>query len=110
MLLPVTLKGERFLALLDTGSTHNFLQGATMQHLGLSPVGDEHLRITVTNNDCLGFQGITHNVPLRIGHEDFTITCVGLDLSGFDFFIGFDFHRTLGPILWDYTALTLALW
>jgi predicted aspartyl protease len=36
MLLPVTVKGERLLALLDTGSTHNFLQGATMRRLGLT--------------------------------------------------------------------------
>jgi hypothetical protein len=39
MLLPVMVKGERFLALLDTGSTHNFLQGATMRRLGLTPTG-----------------------------------------------------------------------
>ena len=33
MLLPMTINGERFLALLDTGSTHNFLPGATMRRL-----------------------------------------------------------------------------
>ena len=27
MLLPVAIQGERLLALLDTGCTHNFLQG-----------------------------------------------------------------------------------
>lgn len=31
----VTINGERLLAHLDTGSTHSFLQGATMQHLDL---------------------------------------------------------------------------
>jgi len=35
MLLPVVIKGERFLALLDTGSTHNFVSGETMRRLGL---------------------------------------------------------------------------
>ena len=30
MLLPVTIHGERLVALLDTGSTHNFLPEATM--------------------------------------------------------------------------------
>jgi hypothetical protein len=36
-LLLVMVKWERLLALLDTGSTHNFLQGATMHRLGLAP-------------------------------------------------------------------------
>jgi hypothetical protein len=29
MVIYVTINGERLLALLDTGSTHNFIQGAT---------------------------------------------------------------------------------
>lgn len=110
MLLPVTLKGECFLALLDTGSTHNFLQGVAMRRLGLSRAGGENLRVTVANGDRLACEGIARDVPLRIGTVDITITCVGLDLVGFDFIIGFDFLRTLGPILWDCKALTLAFW
>ena len=35
MLLPVTIHGERLVALLDTGSTHNFLPEATMRRLAL---------------------------------------------------------------------------
>ncbi|KAM3333061.1 hypothetical protein ACQJBY_028274 [Aegilops geniculata] len=40
MLLPV-IHGERLVALLDTGSTHNFLPKATMRHLALQPTGRE---------------------------------------------------------------------
>jgi hypothetical protein len=49
-------------------------------------------------------------VPIRIYDEDFAMTCVGLNLGGFDFIIGFDFIRTLGPILWDCEVLTLLFW
>ena len=35
MLLPVMIHGERLVALLDTGSTHNFLTEATMRRLAL---------------------------------------------------------------------------
>jgi predicted aspartyl protease len=108
MLLPVFIKGERFLALLDTGSTHNFVQGAAMRRLGLSPTGGEKLRVTVANGDRLACEGIARDVPIRIGEEDFSITCVGLNLGAFDFIIGFDFLRTLGPMLWDCDALTLS--
>ena len=108
MLLPIVIKGERFLALLDTGSTHNFVSGETMRRLGLVPAGGERLRITVANGDRMPCEGIARNVPIRIYDEDFAITCVGLNLGGFDFIMGFDFIRTLGPILWDCEALTLS--
>ncbi|XP_047057505.1 protein transport protein SEC31-like [Lolium rigidum] len=35
MLLPITIQGEPLVALLDTGSTHNFLPAATMRRLAL---------------------------------------------------------------------------
>ena len=41
MLLPVTIKGERLLTLLDTGSTHTFLQGVAIRRLGLAPQGGD---------------------------------------------------------------------
>jgi hypothetical protein len=110
MLLPVTMKGERCLALLDTGSTHNFVAGETMRRLDLVPASGDYLRITVANGDRMPCEGIARNMPIRIYDEDFTITCVGLNLGGFDFIIGFDFIRTLGPILWDCEALTLSFW
>ncbi|XP_066384555.1 uncharacterized protein [Miscanthus floridulus] len=110
MLLPVMVKGERLLALLDTGSTHNFLHGTTMRHLGLAPTGSEQLRVTVANGDRLPSEGIAHHVPIRIGSESFSITCVGLDLGCFDFILGVDYLRTLGPILWDFEAMMLSFW
>ena len=102
MLLLVTLHGERLVALLDTGSTHNFLPAATMRRLGLEPTGGDHLRVTVANGDRLHCHGMAQHVPLSIGDEHFTITCAGID-----FIIGVDFLRTLGPILWNFTALTM---
>jgi hypothetical protein len=34
MVVSTTIQGQRLLALLDTGSTHNFIQGAALQKLG----------------------------------------------------------------------------
>jgi hypothetical protein len=41
MVINVTIKGECLLALLDTGSTNNFIQGATLQCLGLTVSGGD---------------------------------------------------------------------
>ena len=107
MLLPVMINGERLVALLDTGSTHNFLAEATMRRLALQPTGGEQLRVTVANGDRLRCHGIAQNVPITIGDEHFTISCAGIDLGSFDFILGVDFLRMLGPILWDFDDLCM---
>jgi hypothetical protein len=85
MPLPVTINGERLLALMDTGSTHNFLNSDMMSRLGLAMAGGEHLRVTVSNDDRLPCAGITRDVPVIINAESFSITCVGMRLGCFDF-------------------------
>ena len=70
-----------------------------MRRLALHSTGGEQLRVTVANGDRLPCQGIDRQVPITIGGEHFTITCVGIDLGCFDFILGIGFLRTLGPIL-----------
>jgi hypothetical protein len=110
MLLPVTINGERLTALVDTGSTHNFLSGAAMRRLALPPSGTDTLSVTVANGDRLACQGVARQVPILIGDEHFSIDCVGIDLGYYDFILGVDFLSTLGPILWDFDALSLIFW
>jgi hypothetical protein len=110
MLLPVMINGERLLALLDTASTHNFLPVSTMRRLALQPTGGEPLRVTVGNGNRLHSHGIARQVPISVGNEHFTITCVGIDLGYFDFILGVDFLQTLGPILWDFDTMSMVFW
>jgi hypothetical protein len=107
MLLPVKILGERLVALLDTGSMHNFLPAATMRRLALQPTGGDHLRVTVADDDRLRCHVLAQHVPITISDEHFTITCAGIDLGCFDFILGVEFLRTLGPILWDFDTLTM---
>ena len=81
-----------------------------MRRLALQPTGGEQLRVTVANGDRLRCHGLARNVPITIGDEHFTITCAGIDLGCFDFILGVDFLRTLGPILWDFNAMTIVYW
>ncbi|KAK1630882.1 hypothetical protein QYE76_005197 [Lolium multiflorum] len=110
MLLPVTIKGERLTALVDTGSTHNFLSNTAMRRLALQPAGSEKYSVTVANGDRLTCQGVARQVPVLVGDEPFSIDCVGIDLGCYDFILGVDFLSTLGPILWDVDVLSLIFW
>jgi hypothetical protein len=49
-------------------------------------------------------------VPITIGDEHFSVDCVGINLGCYDFILGIDFLSTLGPILWDFDALSLIFW
>jgi hypothetical protein len=46
-------------------------------------------------------EGVARDVALAIGMEEFTISCFGINLGGFDLILGVEYLRTLGPILWD---------
>ncbi|KAK1679834.1 hypothetical protein QYE76_040682 [Lolium multiflorum] len=94
-------------ALVDTGSTHNFLSNTAMRRLALQPAGSEKYSVTVANGDRLTCQGVARQVPVLVGDEPFSIACVGIDLGCYDFILGLDFLSTLGPILWDLDVLTL---
>jgi hypothetical protein len=108
MVVSTTIQGQRLLALLDTGSTHNFIQGAAMRKLGLATAAGDQLRVTVANGDRLRCVGVARDVPVMIVGERYHITCVGIDLGCFDFILGVDFLHTLGPITWDFDAQTIA--
>ncbi|KAK1685661.1 hypothetical protein QYE76_046509 [Lolium multiflorum] len=60
---PVTINGERLTALVDTGSTHNFLSNTAMHRLALQPVGSEKYSVTFANGDRLMCQAWRDRFP-----------------------------------------------
>lgn len=36
--------------------------------------------------------------------------CVVLDCGRFDFILGVDYLRTLGPTMWDFVAMEMSFW
>jgi hypothetical protein len=99
MHLHVYVHGHCLLALLDSGSTHNFIDVGLMCPLRLSTTPHPTMRILVANGDRVPCEGVARDVTLAIGTEEFSINCYDIDLGGFDVILGIDFLRTLGPIL-----------
>ncbi|WVZ83439.1 hypothetical protein U9M48_030585 [Paspalum notatum var. saurae] len=99
MLLPMHMHRHRLVALLDLGSTSNFLSTDLLRSLWLSIDPCPMLRVLVANGDRVPCQGVARNVALTIDTEGFTIGCYGIELGEFDLILGVDFLRTLGPIL-----------
>ena len=51
-------------ALLDSGSTHNFINTAAATRVGLQFADSEGAHVVVANGDCVACSGLTSNVPL----------------------------------------------
>jgi len=107
MQVPVYIHGHCLTALLDSGSTHNFIHAELMSRIGLA-TSRANLRVTVANGDRVPCGVEARNVAMQIGQEDFTISCFGIDLDGLDLVLGVDILQTLGPILWDFEDLCMA--
>ncbi|KAG8088549.1 hypothetical protein GUJ93_ZPchr0010g7214 [Zizania palustris] len=57
------------------------------------------MRMAMANGNRVPCKGVTHGINICIHDEDFVISCLSIDLGGFDVVLGVKFLRTLGPIL-----------
>lgn len=94
--------------LVDGGSTHNFVQDRVAKFLGLpsSPV-DSPLKVLVGSGEHLVCSCKCSQVPLLIQGNSFTVDFYILPLGGAEVVLGVPWLVALGPILMDYSKLTL---
>jgi hypothetical protein len=73
--LCVFIQGHTFLALIDSGSSHNFICDEVAQHLciPLHPVRDG-LNVIVANGDKLSCQGFCSALNIPLGMEPFNLS------------------------------------
>ena len=95
--LYVHVHGHHLFTLLDSGSTHNFINVGVIRHLQLVTSDSANMRVTVANGESVACEGVARNITLSIDREDFSISCYGIDLGVFNLVLGIDFLRTLGP-------------
>lgn len=110
MRLQVKIGESTLTALVDTGSTHTFIRDSVAAQLGLALSPRPGLLVKVANGDCIACPGVCSNTSLSIGDDRFMVDCYSLPLGAFDIVLGVSWLRTLGPILWDFSHLTMSLW
>lgn len=66
--------------------------------------------VVVANGEHITIVGICERQSVTIGHEKFTLNCFAISLGGFDLMLGVHWLRSLGPILWNFEALTMTFW
>jgi hypothetical protein len=90
--LRVVIGTHTFIALLDTGSTHSFIDSNALDALGLQPETRPGLRVMVANGDKLASAGLCRSIPspsmvatsaLTVLHFHLVASTLSLALTGF---------------------------
>jgi hypothetical protein len=110
MQLRVYIGNHEPTALLNSGSTHNFVSTAATRCIGLYFHDNQGAHVVVANGDSVACRGQAHDVAIRIGEEHFSVDCYAIPLDCYDVVLGVKYLRTLGPILWDFDDLCMAFW
>jgi hypothetical protein len=103
----VSVGAASFTALLDTGSTHNFIAEDAARHTGLEVHLNPRLTATVANGERISCPGVLRQAPISIVGEDFHVDLYVMPLIGYDLVLRTQWMVTLGPIVWDFTSWTL---
>jgi len=97
-------------AILDSGSTHNFVSESAARHTGLCFIPRTNLAVTVANGDRVHCPGVFRDAAFSIDAEPFRADVYVLPLGGYDMVLGTDWLAKMGPILWDFGRQTMSLW
>jgi hypothetical protein len=108
MQLLLTIAGTTLRALVDSGSTHTFIHDAVVHRLGLEITHKPGLSVCVANGERKQSYCACKGTMLSIQGETFQVDCYTLPLEGFDVILGIQWLKSLGPIVWDFTTLSMA--
>ena len=64
----------------------------------------------MANGERVQCPDMFRKAPFSISAEEFTTDFYALSLAGYDVVLGTQWLATLGPILWDFGALTMSFW
>jgi len=64
----------------------------------------------VANGERVQCPGVYRNTPFSVNTEEFQADFYALPLAGYGVVLGTQWLATLGPVLWDFGALTMSFW
>jgi hypothetical protein len=107
MKLHVFINGSMLVALVVSGCTHTFIREVVASQIGLHVAPRPGLSVKITNGDRVTSKGVFPKQWVSIDDEEFDINCYILSLAGFDVILGVQWLHSLGPILWNFSALAM---
>ncbi|KAF5454428.1 hypothetical protein F2P56_024094 [Juglans regia] len=102
------IKGEQVVILLDSGSSHNFIDTSLASKLQLPVDYLVNLKVRVANGQGLNSEGLCRTVQLKVQGNVLQLPLHLLELAGCDIVLGVQWLETLGPIMWDFSKLLMS--
>jgi hypothetical protein len=93
--------------LIDSGSSHNFLDVAIISRLALKVQQMDNIAVKVANGQVIHTEGVCKGVKLQMQGNTFNVDFYILPLGGCDMVLGIQWLQKLGPIIWDFSTLTM---
>jgi hypothetical protein len=101
MQVAVMLGATPLVALLDSGSTHNFISEAAARRSGLPQQQRPRLSAMVANGERISCVGVIRDAPLSVDGDAFPADLFVMPLAGYDVVLGTRWLGALGPVIWD---------
>jgi hypothetical protein len=101
------IQQQMVVILVDSGSTHNFLDPAIVAKAWLPTLTSKVIAVKVANGQLMSSDGTCPTVSIRVQRNNFCTEFYVLTLGGCDLVLGIQWLRTLGPIIWDFLKLTM---
>lgn len=105
MMVVGRIKGRSIIILIDSGSTHNFVEPGVAKISGQRVEATSKLPVTVADGTKLSSKGVSAAFAWKMQGETFIAEVRVLAISGYDMVLGVQWLSTLGPILWDFKHL-----
>jgi hypothetical protein len=101
------LRGQQVIILIDSSSTHNFVDEHVVKRMGLSSTKKEVIKVRIANGQQISSPGKCQDLSLKMQGTVFQVDLYALHLAGCDVVLGIQWLRILGPILWNFDDLTM---
>lgn len=97
----------KVVVLVESGSTHNFIDFNVAKRLNLAVESRSTLRVMVVNGVRLSTQCLCRSVSWEAQGYSFTTNFLIISVKGFDLVLGIHWLLSLGPIEWNFSNLTM---
>lgn len=91
-------------ALLDSGSTHNFVREEVASRLSLPVLTRRRACVALPDGGTMASSGVCKDLHLKVQGTEFQADMYVIPLTGYDVVLGIWWLNRLGRIMWDFTA------
>lgn len=101
------LRNQWMVILVDTGSTHNFMDDSVVTRSQLPIQKMEQIQVKVASGEKISSEGRCTDVNFKVQGNIFVTKFCILSLVGCDAVLRIQWLRNFVPILWDFLKLTM---